>query len=245
MESPSGPRLQPNQLYLYLASYAIGYYVAERTLRFAFSRLCPRMHDDLLKRGKAAPFFGLALGFITTLISTPACYRAFTQLSTKATIDFAHPGAAEVCFATRSILWLEQLSPLCDNTPYLFHHAMSLFSAVYILHYSLPCAKYFCAILGSLVTELGTGATGMLAYCGFKTVDHQWIWWLECLNVISTVAVRAPAVFMLCFSSWYHGLPLMQQIVWVTPTALYAAYQIYVMRARLQRLRAGWTVTKP
>ena len=59
------------------------------------------------------------------------------------------------------------------------------------------------------------------------------------LNVVSTVAVRAPAVYMLCVSPWHRGLPLVQQIVWAVPTALYVAYQIYVTRARIRRLRVA------
>lgn len=228
--------LHPNQLYLMLASYIIVYYLSERVLRLGFSSLCPSLHDDLLKRSKAAPFFGLGIGFIFSAISTPTCYRAFTQLPSKTSLDFAHPGLAEVCIGARSMLWLEELSRLGDETAYLLHHGGSLFMVMSILHYSFPGAKYYCAIAASLVTELGTDVTAMLAYCGFKAADHQWIWWLECLNVVGTIAVRAPAFYLACFSSWHEDLPLLQQIVWIIPAALYVAYQVYATRARVRRL---------
>jgi len=230
---------QTSDPYIVSASFSIAYYIVEKVLQSAFRRLWPNRYHALLKCGKAIPFFALAIRFLVIPFSVPSCYHAYKSLPIRATIDFSHPGPSEICIAARSLLWIEELSRLGGDTMYLLHHSVSLFAVSSAWWFELPGTKYLCAIVASLFTELGISATLMLAFCGLKAADHQWIWLLECVNLALIVAVRAPAAYLLFSSPWHEGLPWTKQIVWMVPAGLYVAYQTYVVFARIRKLRSA------
>ena len=231
--------LRPNDLYLILAFFSIGYYVVERIIHTLFRHLFPAPYRELRAHGKAVPFFGLSMGLLITLFTTPYCYQAYVGLPVRTYVDFSHPGVGEVCVGARSILWIEELSRLGDNPAYLLHHAVSLFAVVTVTWFDLPAVRYLSGIILSLVSELGTNVTTMLAFCGLKASNHRWIWWLECINVATVVVIRLPAVYLLLFKPWHEGLSWVQQAVWIAPTLFYIAYQVYITHARIRRLRVA------
>jgi len=238
------PLLRVNGLCIIFASCSLAYYVAEKALQSTFRCIWPNLYHELQKRGKATPFFALAMGILIIVFSTPSCYRAYTTLPVQAIINFSHPGPSEICIGARSVMWIEELLRLGNDTAYFLHHSMSLLVVASALWFKLPGAKYLCAVIGSLATELGISATWLLAYCGLKSADHRWIWWFENLNLALVVVVRGPAAYLLFSSPWHEGLHWTEQMAWVIPASMYVVYQTYVMFARIRRLRSAreaWT----
>ena len=230
------PLLRQNQLYLILACSFITYNVVERILHGSLRHLFPSQYHQLRTCGKAGPFVALIIGFVVALFISPVCYQSYIELPILSRPDFAHPGIAEICVGVRTVLWLEELSRLCDGPLPFLHHASCLFIVVFGMSFDLPGLKYSCAVLASLITEVGATMTMMMSLCGLKSSNRRWIWWLEFVNVVSVVAIRFPAVYLLSTAPWHEGLPLALHAFWIVMAVLYVTYQTYIAYAKIRKL---------
>ncbi|TCD69436.1 hypothetical protein EIP91_007561 [Steccherinum ochraceum] len=237
-ETSSAPRSQwhSNDVSAIFFSCAVVFHLVDKSCRLAVRHYFPRVYQELKSRNTTGPFFCFALASLVSLLTTPLCYHAFTILPDKSTLNFAHPGLAELCVGIRSFSWMHEMSGLELGTTLFLHHTTCLWVVISAAGLHLPGAKYLCLIIASCGVELATNTSAMLSYCGYKARENRLVWWLECINVASTFLGRAPAVYLALVSPWHRGLPWRHQAAWGIPVVLYAVYQSYVLYRRLVRM---------
>lgn len=168
------------------------YYGAERVIRSLHQHYFPNVHSKLLASRRDLPFFGVAMGFIITFLSTPFCISAFLDESPE------NATAASICATSRAVLWISELSRLGDNVFYLTHHLFSLAVLVYFLAHSIPLTV-LNLIFGSLVTELASDSVYLFEAHGHRAGSSQWMRTLERCLLGLYVFVKLPPIWYGCY----------------------------------------------
>ena len=135
------------------------YYFIECLLRVLLQRWNTHFYTFLKKSRKDAVFFGIGMGMLISIVSTPYCASAlYEEVSIATTIpkeavDWNLTSNARVCATARGILWVSELNRLDMYPLYVIHHAGSLISLFSWLYLKWPNAIYLTIFTG-LVSEI-------------------------------------------------------------------------------------------
>lgn len=235
MASPPEPTLD---VFLQLMLWSTVYYFVERFLKFLLRRHCPAVSHRLDSRGKASAFFGISMGCLITLTTTPSCtiaYLRYPRNTPSTSLNFSEPGHDEVCLMARGILWTQELSRLGDDTIFLGHHILSLMSMGYVLREGVPL-KGLYAIYASLVTELASNSSWLLGASGVAEPTSAWSRTIEALSALSLIIIRIPPVVVAWDELCEDGFTSTQSFICGIFVALYAAYIGFMFVKRAAKL---------
>ena len=172
------------------------YYGTQRALQSLWKRANPDFYAQLEKDSKVPRYFAFVLGMIITTISTPACITALRESSNSN--DFLggtnlSSASAQICVASRAVLWVSELNRLDYASGYVYHHVLSLSDLIYHLQVEMPLRPIF-AIYASLVTELFSDFVCILALHGLKAATSPSVHRLQTINTVLLLSLRLPAV---------------------------------------------------
>ncbi|KAJ7499930.1 hypothetical protein FB451DRAFT_1385586 [Mycena latifolia] len=221
------------------------YYFVERGLRLVLKSCNGVFYNSLRASRKDMVFFGISMGLLISLASTPSCVRgawsAWHALS---------PGRdeprwfldedAKICVSARAVLWVSELNRLDLYPLYVIHHAGSIVSLLSFLYFKWP-ALLFLVIFSTLGSEVPGDLLWMLsAYIdsmepaprGLVEFKRR----LNMFNVAQYALIRGCGILTVAWILAYSpaGLrtrsPLMQAHAY-TLLSLYAAFCVaYVFR---------------
>ncbi|KAJ7062742.1 Prolipo protein diacylglyceryl transferase-domain-containing protein [Mycena amicta] len=142
------------------------YYFAERVLRRVISSHAPSFFLSLQKTRKDLVFFGISMGLLISLLSTPYCASAvwtiYHNSSGSPTDSWFLDSDAQTCIASRAVLWVSELNRLDLYPLYVVHHAGSISSLLAFLHLRWPRLPYLL-ILSTLISEVPGDIIWMLS----------------------------------------------------------------------------------
>ncbi|KAJ7165704.1 Prolipo protein diacylglyceryl transferase-domain-containing protein [Mycena crocata] len=143
------------------------YYFVERGLRLVLQSCDRTFYNSLRASRKDMIFFGISMGLLISLASTPSCVRgAWTAWQ-------AMPAGPEepqwfldddtkICVTARAVLWVSELNRLDLYPLYVIHHAGSIISLLSFLYFQWP-TLLFLIIFGTLISEVPGDLLWMLA----------------------------------------------------------------------------------
>ncbi|KAF7310172.1 hypothetical protein MIND_00390800 [Mycena indigotica] len=133
------------------------YYFVERVLRYALRRWDPRFSNFLHQTRKDACFFGISMGLLISLLSTPSCARgawnAWSALGASPPAPWSLDEDVQTCVTARAVLWISELNRLDMYTLYVVHHAGALLSLLSFLYLQWPVLPVI-AVFATLVSEI-------------------------------------------------------------------------------------------
>lgn len=220
------------------------YYFVERYIRHVLRSSNNSMYESLIASGKDRVFFGIAMGALITVVSTPFCMRAAVDSSPFSTgltsdglrrpldLDFS----AQTCIVARSVLWVSELNRLDMYPLYVIHHGASIVSLLSFLYLSWPPAVFlaFYATLGSeipgdfvwLLSAVDSPSATLVRFRRF----------LIKFNVVQYTIIRGAGILMVIAllidrRIGFHERPLLEQIHGYVLMAMYTLFcASYVFR---------------
>ncbi|KAH6665389.1 hypothetical protein B0J14DRAFT_231321 [Halenospora varia] len=174
--------------------WLVGYWIVERTIKNIFQYFVPAQFDTLYRERKDAQYFTFIMGVVITAVSTPICYKAFSDSNdfndTLGSPNLSREG--QICIATRSVLWASELNRLDHSMGYIKHHLGSLGHLVYQLQAKMPMRLIY-AIYTSLLTELFSDLVCILAIHGIKDTNSPLAYRIRVINTALLALLRIPA----------------------------------------------------
>lgn len=190
METNSNQMAQPFT-YHYVLLGLTTYYVVEGMLKLSCRRFRPELYQKVKNNGTSLPFFGFAMGWLITLISSPVCLYAFAKGEVETPL--APSLAGQICIASRSILWVSELNRLEYMSIFIKHHIGSLAHLTSHMYYNVPLTSIYL-IYASLITELFSTTASILALLGFKPTNSLFTRRIQQANTIAVPLLRIPPV---------------------------------------------------
>ncbi|KIW66307.1 hypothetical protein PV04_05645 [Phialophora macrospora] len=215
------------------------YYGCHRLLQLLGRWISPHFYTQLQKDQKDVRYFTFILGIAITFISTPACTVAFLQASDQNDVrgkPLLSSAAAQVCVASRTVLWTSELNRLDYSTGYVYHHVLSLLDLAYQLHARMPMRPHF-ALYASLATELFSDLGCTLAIMGFKAVNSSLGYRVQVINAVLLLLLRIPPII---YSAMFiPSIPGQSWELWlnIARVAIYAKFSVGVFLSEVKRLR--------
>ncbi|KAJ7174675.1 hypothetical protein C8R46DRAFT_92932 [Mycena filopes] len=221
------------------------YYFVERGLRVLLRSWHEGFYASLRESRKDMVFFGISMGLLISLASTPACVRgAWTAWNavlpgTKEPRWFLDEDA-RICVTARAILWVSELNRLDLYPLYIIHHTGSIISLLSFLYFQWP-ALLFLVIFSTLGSEVPGDLLWMLsAYIdSMETAPRELLDFkrrLNMFNVAQYAVIRGGGIILvawiLAFSpAGLRTRPILMQLHAYTLLSLYAAFcGAYVFR---------------
>ncbi|KAJ7277547.1 hypothetical protein C8J57DRAFT_187026 [Mycena rebaudengoi] len=134
------------------------YYFLERCLRFLLKFYDKTFYDSLKASRKDMVFFGISMGLLISLASTPSCIRGALNAWGAVLPGTEEPpwfldGDAQICVTARAVLWVSELNRLDLYPLYVVHHAGSIISLLSFLYFRWP-TLLFLLIFSTLGSEV-------------------------------------------------------------------------------------------
>ncbi|KAJ7211598.1 hypothetical protein GGX14DRAFT_448797, partial [Mycena pura] len=229
------------------------YYFVERILRSLLASYASPFFTSLRNTRKDAVFFGIAMGLLISLISTPSCsrlgatWRIWSSPSTRT--DWLMDFDTKMCFGARAVLWVSELNRLDLYPVYVVHHTGAISSLLVVVYFRYPFLPYL-VILSTLISEVPGDIMWMLsAYIDSLESHPPRLVRLKTdfnkLNVAQYTFIRGAGAVLAAWFLWsrpeYNTAPLpVQMLAWLFLTlyalfcASYVARQVSSIRAHLQ-----------
>lgn len=173
------------------------YYVVEGVLKITCRRFLPDLYKKLKSDYLVLPFFGFAMGWLITLISSPICLYAFVTENSETSLKPSLSG--QICVASRSILWVSELNRLDYISVFVKHHLGSLAHLTSHMYYHVPLTPLYL-IYASLVTELLSTAASICSILGYKPTTSLHLKRIQQANTIAVPLLRTPPVFYTAYT---------------------------------------------
>ncbi|KAJ7062743.1 hypothetical protein C8F01DRAFT_1251557 [Mycena amicta] len=144
------------------------YYFVERLLRYILRTRNEPFYASLRTSRKDTVFFGISMGLLISLASTPSCARgawnAWNALGCKSNCNpsWFLDEDAQMCVTARAVLWVSELNRLDLYPLYIVHHAGALLSLLSFLYLRWPVVP-FLTIFATLASEVPGDALWMLS----------------------------------------------------------------------------------
>ncbi|KAJ7676161.1 Prolipo protein diacylglyceryl transferase-domain-containing protein [Mycena rosella] len=144
-----------------------GYYFVERGLRLLLKSCNGVFYHSLWASRKDMVFFGISMGLLISLASTPSCVRGAWSAWNALSPGIEEPrwfldDDAKICVTARAVLWVSELNRLDLYPLYVIHHAGSLVSLLSFLYFQWPVLLFTC-IFGTLGSEVPGDLLWMLS----------------------------------------------------------------------------------
>ncbi|KAJ7039344.1 Prolipo protein diacylglyceryl transferase-domain-containing protein [Mycena alexandri] len=221
------------------------YYFVERGLRVFLKSSHEAFYASLRASRKDMVFFGISMGLLISLASTPSCVRGAWSAWNAVLPGRNEPQwfldeDAKICVTARAILWVSELNRLDLYPLYIVHHTGSIISLLSFLYFRWP-ALLFLVIFSTLGSEVPGDLLWMLssyidsmesaprALLDFKRR-------LNMFNVAQYAVIRGSGIILvawiLAFSpAGLRTRPILMQLHAYTLLSLYAAFcAAYVFR---------------
>jgi hypothetical protein len=198
--------------------YLTLYFSVELAIKKIFCFLYPGIYYQLCRDRKDAQYFAFIMGIVITLSTTPFCITALGTSSGSSPTDFWKMSTAgQVCIASRSVLWVSELSRLDHSLAYLAHHFASIGFLVYYLQSRLPLQIIY-GFYASLATELFSDTRCLLDIHGIKATTSLFAYRIQLINTILLILLRIPPIIYAAsfFTSW----PITGSIFWINAICL-------------------------
>lgn len=221
------------------------YYIIERGLRRLSRIKNPDFYQSLLSTRKDLPYFGIAMGFLITLFSAPACgyaactavYPWHTKPESNEVISGMVSTSGTICVVSRGILWVSELNRLGEHNFYLYHHLGSLVSLTTLLAIQIPLGAVY-AIYAGLLSELAGDLVWLGNAHGYTAENSSWFRRLDVVNTVQYVVFRAPGVIFGFYFTLNAGLSPSEQLICTSFLVVYTAFIIYCFFKRASKI--GW-----
>ncbi|KAJ7075736.1 hypothetical protein B0H15DRAFT_649864 [Mycena belliarum] len=228
------------------------YYFVERGLRLVLKWRDGAFYDSLLASRKDMVFFGISMGLLISLASTPSCVRGAWSAWLALPLGMEEPRwfldeDARICVTARAVLWVSELNRLDLYPLYVIHHAGSIISLLSFLFFRWPLFLYL-PILSGLVSEVPGDLLWMLsAYIDSleRTPDDlvEFKRRLNTFNVAQYAFVRGCGIILAAWTLAYSpgGLQtrsVVMQVHAYTLLSLYAAFCIAYVYRQIRNIRA-------
>ncbi|ETI23054.1 hypothetical protein G647_04850 [Cladophialophora carrionii CBS 160.54] len=215
------------------------YYGCHRLLQLVACRISPQFYTQLQKDQKDVRYFSFILGIAITFISTPACTVAFLQATDHNDVrgkPLLSSAAAQVCVASRTVLWTSELNRLDYASGYVYHHVLSLLDLAYQLHARMPMRPHF-ALYASLATELLSNLGCVLAIMGLKAVNSSLAYRVQASNTALLLFLRIPPIIY--SAMLIPSIPGQSWEFWlnIARVAIYAKFSVGMFLSEAKRLR--------
>ncbi|KAF8169006.1 hypothetical protein K438DRAFT_1615683, partial [Mycena galopus ATCC 62051] len=147
-------QLDSNALILFFTVY----YFVERCLRLILRSSNEAFYTSLRASRKDMVFFGISMGLLISLVSTPSCIKGawsawHAVLPGKEEPPWFLDEDARICVTARAILWVSELNRLDLYPLYVVHHAGSIISLLSFLYFQWPTVL-FLVIFSTLGSEV-------------------------------------------------------------------------------------------
>ncbi|KAJ6544375.1 hypothetical protein B0H19DRAFT_1267650 [Mycena capillaripes] len=134
------------------------YYFVERGLRVVLKSSNDAFYASLRASRKDMVFFGISMGLLISLASTPFCVRGAWSAWNAVLPGREEPPwfldeDARICVAARAILWVSELNRLDLYPLYVIHHTGSIISLLSFLYFQWP-TLLFLVIFSTLGSEV-------------------------------------------------------------------------------------------
>ncbi|KAJ6579681.1 Prolipo protein diacylglyceryl transferase-domain-containing protein [Mycena vulgaris] len=228
------------------------YYFVERGLRLLVKSSDGVFYNSLRASRKDMVFFGISMGLLISLASTPSCVRgawsAWHALS---------PGPEEprwfldedtkTCVTARAVLWVSELNRLDLYPLYVIHHAGSIISLLSFLYFQWP-TLLFLVIFSTLGSEVPGDLLWMLsAYIdSMESAPHGLVEFkrrLNMLNVAQYALIRGCGIIAVAWILAYSPAGLRTRSIPMQAHAyallsLYAVFCIVYVFRQYRSIRA-------
>ncbi|CAK5272499.1 unnamed protein product [Mycena citricolor] len=232
------------------------YYFVERLLRLVVRARDGEFYEYLRASRKDMVFFGIFMGFLISVISTPSCIRGAWSAWSAIEPGMHEPvwvldDDAKFCITARAILWVSELNRLDLYPLYIIHHTGSLISLLSFLYFRWPIVL-FLSLFATLVSEVPGDLLWMLASYidSVKTPSPKLRALKQRLNIFNVAQyalIRGSGIVFVAWILVYSagGLrtrPIPMQLHAYTLLFLYSAFcALYVYRqsCSIFRIRSG------
>jgi prolipoprotein diacylglyceryltransferase len=229
------------------------YYFIERCLRLILKAHNTPFYESLRASRKDLVFFGIWMGLLITIISTPFCVRgareewsALKDLPANSQPD-GFGSNAKVCVAARSVLWVSELNRLDLYGIYVVHHAGSILSLLSFLYFEWPAA-IFLTIYSTLVSEIPGDLVWMVSSYieTFNSCSPSLTRFksrLAAFNVAQYALIRGTGLAVVCWMLWtnqtsgLHGRPALEQVYAYSLLGLYTVFCGYYIFGQYKKNR--------
>jgi hypothetical protein len=143
------------------------YYFVEQGLRAFLKSSNEVFYTSLRASRKDAVFFGISMGLLISLASSPYCVRGAWSAWLAVSPGIKEPQwfldeDAQICVTARAILWVSELNRLDLYPLYVVHHTGSIISLLSFLYFQWP-TLLFLVIFGTLGSEVPGDLLWMLS----------------------------------------------------------------------------------
>ncbi|KAJ6599513.1 hypothetical protein B0H10DRAFT_1959037 [Mycena sp. CBHHK59/15] len=247
-------QLDSNALILLFTAY----YFVERFLRLLLRSYDIAFHNSLRESRKDMVFFGISMGLLISLISTPSCVRGAWSAWDAVSPGIEEPpwvldADARICVTARAVLWISELNRLDLYPLYVIHHAGSLLSLLSFLYFQWP-TLLFLVIFSSLGSEIPGDLLWMLsAYIdGVEATPGRLVEFkrqLNIFNVVQYALIRGGGIIVVawilgCSPAGLRTRSLIMQAHAYTLLSLYALFCVAYVYRQCRSIRAR-TLSRP
>ncbi|KAJ7618590.1 Prolipo protein diacylglyceryl transferase-domain-containing protein [Roridomyces roridus] len=228
------------------------YYFVECGLRLGLKSCAGGFYESMRASRKDTVFFGISMGLLITLASTPSCVRGAWNAWYAVTPGVDEPAwfldeDTRTCVTARAVLWVSELNRLDLYPLYVVHHAGSLISLLSFLYFRWPVLLFTI-----LFSTLGSEVPGDLLWMISAYIDSRELVprnlvefkrRLNIFNVIQYAVLRGGGIILVAWVLAYSpaGLrtrsPLMQAHAYLL-LSLYAAFCIAYVYRQYKSIRA-------
>ncbi|KAJ7476824.1 hypothetical protein B0H11DRAFT_1301508 [Mycena galericulata] len=255
-EKPAMEQVDSNALILFFTVY----YFVERGLRLILKSCGGVFYNSLRASRKDMVFFGISMGLLISLASTPSCVRGAWSAWLAVSPGIKEPrwfldDDARICVTARAVLWVSELNRLDLYPLYVIHHAGSIISLLSFLYFQWP-TLLFLVIFGTLGSEVPGDLLWMLSSYidslesvprGLVDLKRR----LNMFNVVQYALIRGGGIIAVAWILAYSPAGLRTRSVLMqahayTLLSLYAAFCIaYVFRQSCSILARARSPSRP
>ncbi|KAF7333019.1 hypothetical protein MVEN_02408200 [Mycena venus] len=221
------------------------YYFVEQGLRIALRSSNEAFYTSMRASRKDMVFFGISMGLLISLASTPSCVRGAWSAWHAVSPGTQEPPwfldeDAKICVTARAILWVSELNRLDLYPLYVIHHTGSIISLLSFLYFQWP-VLLFLVIFSTLGSEVPGDLLWMVsAYIdSMEPASHGLVEFkrqLNMFNVAQYAFIRGSGIILVVWILVYSPAGLRtrstpMQVYAYTLLLLYAAFCVmYVFR---------------
>ncbi|KAJ7062740.1 hypothetical protein C8F01DRAFT_1281736 [Mycena amicta] len=235
------------------------YYFVERLLRYILRARNEPFYASLRASRKDTVFFGISMGLLISLASTPSCARgawnawnALGQCKSSCGSTWFLDEDAQMCVTARAVLWVSELNRLDLYPLYIVHHAGALLSLLSFLYLRWPVVPIL-TIFATLASEVPGDALWMLsAYIDsltgaesshlspstkrLQTLRHR----LNTFNILQYALLRGASILFVVWLLAFNPFPAASLRTHAIPMQIYA----YVLLGLYAAFCAGYGLSQ-
>ncbi|KAF5373599.1 hypothetical protein D9758_000909 [Tetrapyrgos nigripes] len=185
------------------------YYLVECLLRYLVgTHLHNHTFQSVLRSSYKEPvYYGILLGAIISLFSTPFCLSALWASNPFSPLPPTFSTSAEICITSRTVLFISELNRLDMYPAYIYHHLGSIAAVLSALHLGAPELLYLpfttlvSEIPGDLIWIL-TAHRDLRDSSSFARWGESWRHTVKCVNFWMYAVFRVPSIPAMAYTFW-------------------------------------------